>query len=458
MSTFIHTADTHLGYRQYHRPEREQDYLDAFEQVISAAIEKDAEAVIHAGDFFHDSRPTTETIRSALEQLKRLDKHGIEFLGVVGNHEETQADQWLDILSELSLATHLTSDPHIVGDTAFYGIDHVPESRRTQLSYEFTDHDTEYAFLVLHGLVAPLAPLGTWELDEILGRSNLTFDGVLLGDDHTPRIERRDNTVVTYPGSTERTATDQTQERVYNLITTDNDEPAVWIDQIPLDTRPHVFLEIELEDGEGQERIFRTLDDESIDDSVVAIVVTGDGEPITPAAIEEYGKQQGAFVVRVSDRRQLDTEDLDIDVTFADPDDAVQERIRQMGLSLPAYDIERKVRNLDGIKKSNLAEAIETEFDERIDDYRDEFEEDAEIEPPDPTSERLDEFTESGAVESDTSTAESVADSEGESTPNAEAVIEGEDEAGTAAESESEPDEEDRSRTSQQLSLDDLGS
>lgn len=450
MSTFIHTADTHLGYRQYHRPEREQDYLDAFKQVISAAIENDAAAVIHAGDFFHDSRPTTGTIRSALEQLRRLDEHNIEFLGVVGNHEETQADQWLDILSELNLATHLTNDPHIVDDTAFYGIDHVPESRRHQLSYDFTDHDADYAFLVLHGLVAPLAPLGTWELDEILGRSNLTFDGVLLGDDHTPRIDRWDRTVVTYPGSTERTATDQTHDRVFNLITTDNENPPVWVDQVSLDTRPHVFLEIELEPGEGQQRIFRALDEEPIQDSVVAVAVTGEGKGITPAAIEEYGKERGAFVVRVSDRRQLDTEELDIDVTFADPDDAVQERIRQMGLSLPAYDIERKVRNPDAITKSNLAEEVEREFQSRIDEHPEEFEEDAEIEAPSPSRDTLDAFVEDTEAGSDESVTESTTNSPDEAQANEKEAAE------DAVEPDGEQEETGRSETSQ-LSLDDLG-
>ena len=33
MTRVIHTGDTHLGYRQYHRPERKADFLDAFARI-----------------------------------------------------------------------------------------------------------------------------------------------------------------------------------------------------------------------------------------------------------------------------------------------------------------------------------------------------------------------------------------------------------------------------------------
>lgn len=434
MATFVHTADTHLGYRQYHRPEREQDFLDAFRQVVDGAISHDAEALVHAGDFFHDSRPTTGTIRAALEELTRLERHDIDFLGVVGNHEETQADQWLDILGELDLATHLSATPTVVGDAAFYGIDHVPESQRSRLSYEFEPHEAEHAFLVLHGLVAPLSPLGRWELEHILGGSNVAFDAVLLGDDHTPRLDRFDDTYVTYPGSTERTATDQTADRVYNRVTTTGDE--VRIEQVDLDTRPHVFIELELGPGDGPERVKRALDEADIEEAVVAIVVSGEGRTVSPGAIEEYGKDNGALVVRMSDRRHHEVAEETIDVTFADPDAAVQERLRQLGLSVPAYDVERRVRDLS-IPKSNLADEVAMVFDERIEEDLDSFDRDAEIDAPSPDRETLADYAPAFAVDS----AE-----EAPETENAEA---------------DEPSEE---RTevstpagSSQLSLDDLG-
>ena len=51
----LHTADTHLGYQQYHKPERKQDFMDAFIQTIEYAINNDIDVYVHAGDLFHDA-------------------------------------------------------------------------------------------------------------------------------------------------------------------------------------------------------------------------------------------------------------------------------------------------------------------------------------------------------------------------------------------------------------------
>lgn len=393
MDSYIHTADSHLGYRQYHRPEREQDFLDAFRQVIDAAIEHDVSGIIHAGDLFHDSRPSTRTIRSALEELRRVNQHGIEFGAVVGNHENTRDDQWIDIFSELGLATHLSNTPTVIGDTAFYGIDHVPPSKRDQVSLEFEPVDSEYAMLVTHGLFAPVSPYGTWDIRHLLAQCQIEFDAVLLGDDHTPRIDRVTDIPVTYPGSTERTATDQTADRVCNLITTNGKDDDVRIEPVHLDTRPHIFIQVDLAPGDGTGEIRCRLDQHDVTGAIVAVIVTGDGEDIVPASLEEYGKSQGALVVRVSDRRDTAIDDIDIDVTFADPDDAVQDRISTMDLSVVAYEIEQYVRDIDAYPKSNLTDRVETEISTRIDESPNEFDQEAEIEPPAATRESLAAFS-----------------------------------------------------------------
>jgi DNA repair exonuclease SbcCD nuclease subunit len=46
----LHTADTHLGYRQYHSEVRRQDFFKAFEVVIRDAVDMQVDAVVHAGD------------------------------------------------------------------------------------------------------------------------------------------------------------------------------------------------------------------------------------------------------------------------------------------------------------------------------------------------------------------------------------------------------------------------
>lgn len=383
MATFIHTADTHLGYRQYHRPERADDFMEAFSQVIDEAIDRDVDAVIHAGDFFHDSRPSTSTIQAALTLLRRLAENDIDFLAVVGNHEGTQGAQWLDIFSELGLAVHLGGgQPYKVKNTAVYGLDHIPESRQNQISLDFEPSDAAYSVLVMHGLVDPVSSFGTWNAEHILGQSPVQFDAVLLGDDHKPEIEWINGTVFSYPGSTERTAIDQQKQRVFNIVKTGAKDTDTAIQQVELDTRKHQFVHLELEEGEGNERIKRELEEHELEGAVVGIIIEGQGRDITPAAIEEYGKQQGALVVRVSDRRKFDHEDVDLEVSFSDPDAAVQERIRDMGLSVAAYNIEQRVRDITGYPKSTITDMVESYAAERIDEGIDDFETAANIEEP----------------------------------------------------------------------------
>jgi DNA repair exonuclease SbcCD nuclease subunit len=133
MTRVLHTADTHLGYQQYHSPERRCDFLEAFRRVIDDAIESDVDAVVHAGDLFHDRSPELSDLLGAVEVLESLSEAGIPFLAVVGNHEAKRSAQWLDLFEAMGLARRLGEKPVAVGETAFYGLDFVPRGRRDEV-------------------------------------------------------------------------------------------------------------------------------------------------------------------------------------------------------------------------------------------------------------------------------------------------------------------------------------
>ena len=97
MTRVIHTGDTHIGYAQYHSPVRRQDFLDAFDAVVDDAIDDDVDAVVHAGDLFHDRRPALSDLMGTIRVLRRLADAAIPFLAVVGNHEAARGGQWPDL-------------------------------------------------------------------------------------------------------------------------------------------------------------------------------------------------------------------------------------------------------------------------------------------------------------------------------------------------------------------------
>lgn len=370
MTRVIHTGDTHIGYQQYHSPERRQDFLDAFERVVADALDGDVDAVVHAGDLYHDRRPELPDLLGTLAALRRLDDAGIPFLAIVGNHESTRGGQWLDLFERLGLATRLGRDPHVVGDVAFYGLDHVPRSRRDELDYQFDPVDADRAVLVAHGLFTPFAH-ADWETETVLAESNVDFDAVLLGDNHVPDTAELDGTWVTYCGSTERASASERDPRGYNLVEFTPD--AVDIRRRTLETRPFAFVEVDLAGDEGIERVRQRVREFDLEDAVVIVELRGEGETVTPAAVESFAVEEGALVARVNDKRDIDDDgDLATDVTFADPDDAVRERVREMGLSSAALDVDETVR-ASKVADSNVRDEVRERVESLLSEDPDAF-------------------------------------------------------------------------------------
>jgi len=362
MTRVIHTGDTHVGYQQYHSPERRADFRRAFDAVVDDAIEEGVDAVIHAGDLFHDRRPELPDLMAVLSALRRLDDADIPFLAIVGNHEATRTGEWLDLFEGTGLATRLDDRPEVVGDTAFYGLDWVPEPRRDGLDYEFESHDAAHAALVSHGLFTPFE-FGEWDTETVLAESTVEFDAMLLGDNHKADTAEVAGTWVTYCGSTERASASEEEARGYNLVTFNG---GVDIRRRSLDTRPFAFVSVDLAEGEGIERVREQVRQHDLADAVCIVEITGEGEPVTPAAIEEAGEEAGALLVRVTDRREIE-EEADIGVSFADPDEAVSERVSEMGLSTAARDVDETVRE-SKVADSNVREEVKNRVSDLLGD------------------------------------------------------------------------------------------
>ncbi len=363
MTRVLHTGDTHLGYRQYHLSARREDFLTAFQQVADDAVADDVDAVVHAGDLFHDRQPSLTDIMGAMSVLRTLADAGIPFLAIVGNHEAKRDRQWLDLFERMELATRLGTEPVVLDDVAFYGLDFVPRSRREGFSAGFEPVETAHAALVSHGLFGPFDH-GEWDVREILRDTGVSFDAVLLGDDHeqkTRQIDEAGGTWLTYCGSTERVSASEREDRGYNLV---RFEDSVDIRRRGLDTREFVFVDVELAAGEGTSRVRERVGQHDLGGSVVVVTLTGEGETVTPAEIETYASERGALVTRVNDRRE--SEDEEVAVSFADPDQAVRERIEELGLSEAAREIDETVR-ASTVADSNVADTVEQRVAELAD-------------------------------------------------------------------------------------------
>ena len=364
MTRILHTGDTHLGYQQYHRSERREDFRTAFEQVAADAVADDVDAVVHAGDLFHDRQPRLGDILGALSILRRLAEADVPFLAVVGNHESKRSEQWLDLFESMELATRLGERPVVVGNVAVYGLDFVPRSQREALEYSFEPHDADHAALVSHGLFEPFEH-GDWDAREILAEVTVDFDAMLVGDDHEAKTKQLDafDSWLTYCGSTERASAAERDGRGYNIVEFDD---GVDIRRRGIETREFVFVDVELEPGEGSERVRERIDQYDLSESVVIVRITGEGEPVMPAGLEEYAADRDALVTRVNDQREFEDE-TEAEVSFADPDEAVRQRVQEMGLSPAAREIDETIR-ASKVADSNVADTVERRVREFADD------------------------------------------------------------------------------------------
>jgi exonuclease SbcD len=100
-ASFIHIADVHLGYEQYGVRERFNDFTHAFWQVMDAAIEKQVDFVVIAGDLFNKRSIDALTLIHAIEGLKKLKERGIAVIAIEGNHDRSyyrEGISWLQFL------------------------------------------------------------------------------------------------------------------------------------------------------------------------------------------------------------------------------------------------------------------------------------------------------------------------------------------------------------------------
>jgi len=100
-ASFIHIADTHLGYEQYGVRQRFNDFSQAFWKIVEDAIVRKVDFVLIAGDLFHKRAIDALTLIHAIEGLQKLKDWNIPVIGIEGNHDRSfyrDGASWLQFL------------------------------------------------------------------------------------------------------------------------------------------------------------------------------------------------------------------------------------------------------------------------------------------------------------------------------------------------------------------------
>ena len=258
-ATFIHTADNHLGYEQYGLKERFNDFARAFLAVVDAAIERQVDFFVVAGDLFNKRAIDARTLMQAKTAFERLRDAGIPAIAIEGNHDRSyyrDGISWLqflcwDGLIQLLNPTVREGVPEIVpfekqslrgtyvdlkgGKIRIYGLPWYGAS--TARVMESFAHELEavreveeragvqYRVLLMHtgieGIVPQMHGLPTYEQFQPL-RGLIDYVG--LG--HVHKHYERDNWLYN-PGSTETWGAEESAwERGFYVVSVNTDTPA----------------------------------------------------------------------------------------------------------------------------------------------------------------------------------------------------------------------------------------
>jgi predicted phosphodiesterase len=239
-TTFLFVSDTHVGYERRAKTDRgdcvswigEIASHETFDRIREIAIERDVDAVVHTGDFL-DNEVTQGTLDAIELDLDLLSGEGIPVYCIIGSHDHDSHDTrhagsvdgiaWLKRQRRNGSLTELSTNPTSVpgGSITLYG---VPAGNvgiddvGTNQSRGWGPSDVAFGaaspglnVLCLHDSVTPYQceSNADVDVDEVLDRSRVAFDCVLVGDEHKPKdddfengytFEADDGTPVFYTG------------------------------------------------------------------------------------------------------------------------------------------------------------------------------------------------------------------------------------------------------------------
>lgn len=217
-----HITDTHLGFRALGktdpatgRNQRTIDFEHALERTIDDILTRDVDVILHAGDVFHHTRPTWQTLRHFIQQFRRIEQAGIPTLVIAGNHDTPRIRTGGSAFSVLELALPditFVAEYEDIHELAMFGdlnlhVQAVPHGALTN-----DDPIVPQVFkgrrnvLVCHGMVPGIldpgisAEPGEQELNTALLSPD--FDYIALGHYH---LHMNASPKAWYAGSTERT-------------------------------------------------------------------------------------------------------------------------------------------------------------------------------------------------------------------------------------------------------------
>lgn len=139
---FLHTSDWHLG-RGISGHDLSQAQAAAIEALIDAAIAREVQAIVLAGDVFDRAFPSVEDVRALNAAFTRIHAAGIQLIVTAGNHDEgarlaafrNLLDERVCVVGEYAQAGNAVELHDAFGPVVFYPLPYLdPDGARRALA------------------------------------------------------------------------------------------------------------------------------------------------------------------------------------------------------------------------------------------------------------------------------------------------------------------------------------
>jgi hypothetical protein len=216
----VHTADLHLGYRQYGFAQREDDFVEAFKRVVDRAIALKADVLVIAGDLFDMTKPLATTVWQAYTHVWRARNAGVMVVGIDGNHDACSSD-WLNVCGIFPLNTTDDKGMYSADGVTIRGINACRPAVFHQTVDELVESGRPTDVLVIHQALGEFADFEAQEITALDLAPKLSAAGirvVCMGDLHEYKETVVGGVRFIYSGSTEVNAVDENRDKCFSII------------------------------------------------------------------------------------------------------------------------------------------------------------------------------------------------------------------------------------------------
>jgi DNA repair exonuclease SbcCD nuclease subunit len=305
MIKIVMTGDNHLNYynqKMGSRLRNRRSWIGrAWRQTIDYAIENEVDVYLHLGDLFDQISPRNPPRARVVEAFKDLYEAGIKTFVLAGNHEAPAS--MMDgasphaVIAEAGFATvfenALSFEQKIIElDGRSVSIAGMSYNRRLSPGSDPLENLTipagaDFNIAMLHYSIDLLAP-SKWEEPQIKVSSlerNSQIDLYAMGHIHKHGSTRVGNSLVLYPGATERYDFGEFEHNTGFCVVTVNEE--ITYEFISTESQPMTQIKLHtssLPPENPSQKIIETIEEGSYNNGLCQIVLEGE------VPFEEYVK------------------------------------------------------------------------------------------------------------------------------------------------------------------------